>query len=123
MCQARKDVEKIGEEWLSKILKRLSFKNPDVEVYLSLTKNSNQTAGEIAKALKMNSRQVYRSLKTMQAKGIASMNAGHPANFSVLSFEQVLEAFIIENVEEAELIEKNKKEILAKWQSLIEGTV
>jgi sugar-specific transcriptional regulator TrmB len=97
----------------------LGFTQADAEVYVSLTEHGSQRAQEIATALKTYKRQVYRSLKNLQAKGIVNASTNRPAQFSAISFEKVLDILIKENVEEAKRVEKNKNELLTKWQTLI----
>jgi sugar-specific transcriptional regulator TrmB len=112
-------VPELTQEWILKTLRSLGFKQADAEVYVSLTENGSQEAREIAETLKMYKRQVYRSLKALQAKGIVNASTEHPAQFSAVSFEKVLDAFIKANIEEAKRMEQNRNELLTKWQTLI----
>jgi sugar-specific transcriptional regulator TrmB len=98
---------------------KLGFKHADAEVYLSLTKNGSQQARNIAETLKTHRRQVYRSLKNLQTKGIVNASNERPAQFSAVSFEKALDALIRANREEAKRIEQNKNDLLSKWQTLI----
>jgi sugar-specific transcriptional regulator TrmB len=69
----------------------------------------------------MYKRQLYRSLKKLQNKGIVSATAEHSALFSAVPFEKVLDIFAKAKMEEAQRIEQNKEEILSIWQSMING--
>ncbi len=109
----------LAQEWMLKTLTSIGFKQTDAEVYVSLTENGRQKAREIAEALKTQRRQVYRSLKTLQAKGIVKASTEHPTQFSAIPFENVLDALIKANVEEAKQLEQEKMKILTRWQTMI----
>jgi CBS domain-containing protein/sugar-specific transcriptional regulator TrmB len=74
--------------------------------------------------MKMNRQQLYRSLKSLQNKGIVSSTFERPARFSAVPFEKVIEMFIKAKIEEIQRIQENKANILSKWQSVeLEETV
>jgi sugar-specific transcriptional regulator TrmB len=102
-----------------KTLTSLGFKYREAEVYISLTRSGSQEIREIAEELKTNRMQVYRSLKNLKARGIVQASNGRPAEFSALSFENVLDALIKANVEEAKKLEMEKERILSRWQIMI----
>jgi sugar-specific transcriptional regulator TrmB len=97
----------------------LGFTQADAEVYVSLAEHGSQRAREIAEALKTYRQQVYRSLKNLKAKGIVNASTDHPAQFSAISFEKVLDLHMKANVEEARRVEQNRDELLTKWQTLL----
>ena len=92
----------------------LGFKQADAEVYVSLTRNGSQKARDIADTLRTYKRQVYRSLRNLQDKGIVNASTERPARFSAISFEKVLDALIKANLDEAQRIEQEKEKILNK---------
>ena len=102
-----------------KTLVNLGFKQVDAEVYDSLTRNGSQKAADLARTLKTYKQQIYRSLRNLQAKGLVEANSEHPAQFTAVSFEKVLDALIKENMQEAIRMEKEKEEILARWRRVI----
>lgn len=102
-----------------KTLVRLGLTKTNAQVYVFLAQAGPQKARDIASALRMYKRQLYRSLKKLQYKGIVSATLERPAQFSAVSFEKVLDIFAKAKVEEAQRIEQNKEEILSKWQSMI----
>jgi sugar-specific transcriptional regulator TrmB len=104
-----------------KTLVRLGLTKKDAQVYVFLAQTGPQKARDIAHALEMYKRQLYRSLKKLQNKGIVSATLERPAKFSAVPFEKVLDIFAKAKIEEAQLIEQNKEEILSKWQSMIMG--
>jgi sugar-specific transcriptional regulator TrmB len=108
----------MSQEWVIRTLVGLGLKRTDAKVYLFLAKTGPQKARDITNALKMNKQQLYRSLKSLRSKGIASATTEHPARFSVIPLEKVLDLFVKAKMEEAQSIEQNKDELLFIWQSM-----
>ena len=104
-----------------KTLESLGLKHLDAEVYVYLVQHDPQKAKDIAKALETYKRQLYRSLRNLQHKGMISASQERPARFSAVAFDKVLDQFIIENREEAQRIEENKEQLLSMWRSKILG--
>jgi sugar-specific transcriptional regulator TrmB len=101
-----------------KTLLSLGLTEMDAKVYVFLAKKGLQKAIDITKSLKMNKEQLYRSLKKLQSKGIVTATLEHPARFSALPFEKVLDLFVKAKMEEAQEIKQNKDEILSFFQSI-----
>ncbi len=90
----------------------------DADIYIFLAKKGTQKGLEIRNALKLTKEQIYSSLKNMKSKGIISSTIEHPARFSALPFEKVLDLFIKAKVEETQRLQQTKDEILSNWESL-----
>src|SRR3990170_6793334 len=111
----------LSKEWMVKMLESLGLKHLDAEVYVYLAQNDPKKARDIAQALETYKRQLYRSLKNLQRKGMVSASQERPARFSAVSFDKVLDQFIKANREDAERIEENKEQILLTWRTEILG--
>ena len=109
----------MSKEWTLKTLESLGLKHLDAEVYVYLAQNDPQKARDITEALETYKRQLYRSLKNLQHKGMVSASQERPARFSAVSFDKVLNLFIKANMEEAQRVEENKEQILSMWRSKI----
>jgi sugar-specific transcriptional regulator TrmB len=109
----------MSREWMFKTLKSLGLKHEDAEVYVYLAQNCPQKARDLAEALETYKRQLYRSLKKLQRKGIVTASQDHPPLFSAVSFDKILDQFIKTNREEAQRIEEDKEQILSMWRSKI----
>jgi sugar-specific transcriptional regulator TrmB len=107
----------VSREWIVKTLESLGLKHLDAEVYVYLAQNYPQKARDIAEALETYKRQLYRSLKNLQRKGMVSASQERPARFSAVSFDKVLDRFSEANREEADRIEENKEQLLSMWRS------
>lgn len=106
-----------------KTLVDLGFDLTDAQIYVFLAKHGQQKASNISNALKINKQQLYPCLKKLQSKGIVTSTIEHPARFSVLPFEKVLDLFIKAKIDEAQSIQLNKTKILADWESIQVGKV
>ncbi len=102
-----------------KTLESLGLKHFDAEVYVYLVQHDPQKARDIAEALETYKRQLYRSLKSLGRKGMVNASREHPARFSAVAFDRVLNQFIETNRDEAQRIEENKEKFLSMWRSKI----
>jgi sugar-specific transcriptional regulator TrmB len=101
-----------------KTLANLGFDQVDAQIYVYLAKKGMQKASDICKALKLTKQQFYPSIKQLQNKGIVSSTIEHPARFSALPFEKVLDLFIKTKMEETRHLQQSKEAILSNWQKL-----
>jgi HTH-type transcriptional regulator, sugar sensing transcriptional regulator len=69
----------------------------------------------------MNKQQLYPSLKNLQSKGVVSVTLEHPAQFSAIPFEKVLDLYLKAKMEEVRRIQQSKDQILNDWQSIVVG--
>jgi sugar-specific transcriptional regulator TrmB len=109
----------MSQEQVIKALMNLGLSQTDTEVYVFLATKGSQKARDIATALKTYRRKIYRSLKSLQNKEIVNATLEHPAQFSAIPFDKVLNLLIKAHMEEARYIEQNKEEILSHWYSMI----
>lgn len=108
----------MSQEQVLKTLVNLGFEQVDAQVYVYLAKRGMQKANDIIKAVKLTKQQLYPSLKRLQSKGIVSSTIEHPARFSAIPFEKVLDLFIKAKMEETRSLQQSKAEILSNWQDL-----
>jgi len=108
---------------VQKILNDLGLTESEVRVYLYLAKGGLKKARELAEALNMNRRRLYRSLIKMQNRNIVQASSEYPAQFSAVPFEKVLDLFTKANIEEAKQMIKNKKELLSIWRSMAQDSL
>ena len=100
------------------MLSNLGFDQVDAKVYVYLAKKGIKKAIEIRKATKLTKQQLYPSLKRLQSKGIVSATIEHPARFSAIPFERVLDLFIKAKIEDARILQQSKADMLSNWQNL-----
>ncbi len=113
----------MSQEDVLKTLSDLGLNRLDSKIYIYLAKKGPQKGKDISKALKLQKQQLYRSLKKLQRKAIVSATLEHPASFSAVSFEKVLDLFIRAKLEEVQNIQYEKSKLLSNWEAIkIEAT-
>jgi HTH-type transcriptional regulator, sugar sensing transcriptional regulator len=104
-------------ERVLKALVGLGLSQTDAEIYVHLATAGPATAKSITSDLTINKRQIYRSLKALQQKGIVSGNDEYPAEFSVVSFEKALDLLLEVKKEQAKSLEASKAELISDFQT------
>jgi sugar-specific transcriptional regulator TrmB len=109
----------LSEEQLLKAIIDLGLSQVDAEVYIFLAKMGPQKGRNIADALKLYKQQLYRSLRNLQGKGLASATCEHPAQFSAISFERVIDMYIKVKTAEAQALQETRQDLMSAWRSII----
>jgi len=107
----------LDQESALKALVELGLSPIDAKVYLLLTKRGPKKGKELLEVLKINRQQLYRSLKSLQSKGIVSSTLERPARFSSIPTKQVLDMIIRNKIDEASKLRQQRREILSVLQS------
>jgi len=76
-----------------------------------LAKSGVQSTSFVAKRLKMERVQAYRTFKKLQEKGFIEATIERPTRFIIVPFESLLEAFI--NTKKSEIANLNEKKTLS----------
>jgi len=105
-------------ERVLKILVSLGFTSTEAKVYIYLAKMDPQKAKDIAAGLRITKQQLYPILNNLQKKGVVDNNSKHPALFSALTFEKLLDLQVKKNVNQAQIIKETKDELLESWQNI-----
>ena len=100
----------------------LGLSQTDARVYIYLATKGPKKARDIINNLTINKRQIYRSLKRLQNKSVIIANDEHPAEFSALPFEEVLDLLIKIKKEQAQAVHETKKELLSSWLTMMKKT-
>jgi sugar-specific transcriptional regulator TrmB len=109
----------LSKEQLLKTITGLGLSQVDAEVYIFLAKMGPQKGRNIADALKLYKQQLYRSLRNLQRKGLASATCERPAQFSAVSLDKVIGMFVKVKIEEARVLQETREEFLSAWRSII----
>ena len=99
-------------------LKDFGLTEKEVKVYIFLGKRGALKGGDITKQLRMHKGQVYRTLKSLQKKGLVESTLEYPARFTAVPFAKLIDSFIKSKREEVEHIEKTKKDLLSDWEKI-----
>jgi sugar-specific transcriptional regulator TrmB len=106
----------VNKEFMLRTLESLGLKTLDAQVYVYLLQNDQKIARDIAEALGTYTKRLYRSLNSLQRKGMVNASKDYPARFSAASLDKVIDLYIKANRDEAQSIEENKEQILAMWR-------
>jgi len=113
-------LDKLNRGPLLKALVNLGFSETDAEVYVFLILDGPQKGKNIAVALNLYKQQLYRSLNRLRSKGVVTVTLEHPAYFSAIPLERVLDLLIEVRKEQASALKAERKELLSSWRSMIE---
>lgn len=106
----------LGEDPVRKVLKNLGLTEKESDVYIFLAKYGVQRSAEIGKRTKTDRSEVYRILKSLQAKGLVEATLEVPTRFTAVPFGNVLDSFIKSKRDEAASVETAKKEFLSYFE-------
>jgi len=103
-----------------KTLVCLGFRETDAQVYVLLSTEGPKKARDIAEALNLYRRQLYRILKKLQNNGMVNGSSEYPVCFSAVIFEEVLELLVEAKREQHKVLLASKEELLSTWRSITE---
>lgn len=100
----------------------LGLSQTEAQVYIHLAIEGPQKARIIAEGLRIQEHLIFESLQNLQSKGVVGSEIEHAPLFFALQFDKALELLMKEHREETQNIEKNKHNILSKWQTMIKDS-
>ena len=108
----------MSEKDVTKFLQILGLSKREIQVYMFLAKSGVQSTSFVAKRLKMERVQAYRTFKKLQEKGFIEATLERPTRFTIVPFEALVDNFI--NVKKSEVANLNeqKQNLLTAWQSI-----
>jgi sugar-specific transcriptional regulator TrmB/pimeloyl-ACP methyl ester carboxylesterase len=113
-------VSEVSQKKAKIVLRDFGLTSKESDVYLFLARHEVLTGGEVAKRTEITRSLVYRILKSLQAKGLVEPTLETPKRFVAVPFEKALDLIIKTRQEEALLVEKAKKDLLADWRVVSE---
>jgi sugar-specific transcriptional regulator TrmB/CBS domain-containing protein len=108
----------LSEKDILKFLQNLGFSKREVQVYMFLAKSGAQSTSFVAKRLKMERVQAYRTFKKLQEKGFIEATLERPTRFTVVPFVNLLESFIETKKGEVENLNSQKESLLTSWRTV-----
>jgi sugar-specific transcriptional regulator TrmB len=108
----------MSQKKVLKTLVNLGLTEWDARVYCYIAKKGPIKAREAVKALQISKQRLYPILKKLRGMGIVNSTIEHPARFTVVKFEKVVDSFLKAKMEQVRLIRQNKDEILSDWKSI-----
>ncbi len=109
---------KLSEKDISNFLQVLGMSKREMQVYMFLAKSGVQSTSFVAKRLKMERVQAYRTFKKLQEKGFIEATLERPTRFTVVPFETLVDAFINAKKTEVSNFNEQKENLLSSWRAI-----
>ncbi len=108
----------MSEKDVTKFLQILGLSKREIQVYMFLAKSGVQSTSFVAKRLKMERVQAYRTFKKLQEKGFIEATLERPTRFTIVPFEALVGSFINTKENEVKNLTDQKQDLLTAWQSI-----
>ncbi len=108
----------MSEKDVTKFLQILGLSKREIQVYMFLAKSGVQSTSFVAKRLKMERVQAYRTFKKLQEKGFIEATLERPTRFTIVPFEALVDQFINAKKNEVTNLSDQKSGLLTAWQSI-----
>ena len=108
----------MSEKDVTRFLQILGLSKREIQVYMFLAKSGVQSTSFVAKRLKMERVQAYRTFKKLQEKGFIEATLERPTRFTIVPFEALVDNFINTKKNEVVNLNEQKQSLLTAWQSI-----
>ena len=108
----------MSEKDITRFLQILGLSKREIQVYMFLAKSGVQSTSFVAKRLKMERVQAYRTFKKLQEKGFIEATLERPTRFTIVPFEALVDNFITQKRNEVSNLNEQKQNLLTAWQSI-----
>jgi len=108
----------MSEKDVTRFLQMLGLSKREIQVYMFLAKSGVQSTSFVAKRLKMERVQAYRTFKKLQEKGFIEATLERPTRFTIVPFSALVDNFISTKKNEVTALNEQKQNLLTAWQSL-----
>jgi sugar-specific transcriptional regulator TrmB len=116
--------EKKGEstnlslERMLHLLKGFGFSRVEAEVYVYLAKKGPTKARDLTIELRMTKQQLHPALKDLKKKRVVDSRPERDTLLWVVAFEELLNRYVKTNLNQAEILQETKEELLANWRNM-----
>jgi len=108
----------LSEKDVTRFLQILGLSKREIQVYMFLAKSGVQSTSFVAKRLKMERVQAYRTFKKLQEKGFIEATLERPTRFTIVPFENLVDSFINDKKNEVTTLTDQKQPLLTAWESI-----
>jgi sugar-specific transcriptional regulator TrmB/predicted transcriptional regulator len=109
---------RLSEKDITKFLQVLGLSKREIQVYMFLAKSGVQSTSFVAKRLKMERVQAYRTFKKLQEKGFIEATLERPTRFTIVPFENLLASFINAKKSEVASLNEQKEKLMSTWRAI-----
>ena len=100
------------------LLKGFGFSRVEAEVYVYLAKKGPTKAKDLKIELRMTKQQLYPALKDLKKKRVVASRPERDTLFCAVAFEELLNRYVKTNLEQAEILQETKEELLDNWRNM-----
>jgi sugar-specific transcriptional regulator TrmB/predicted transcriptional regulator len=108
----------LSEKDITRFLQILGLSKREIQVYMFLAKSGVQSTSFVAKRLKMERVQAYRTFKKLQEKGFIEATIERPTRFTIVPFETLLDTFINSKKTEVARLNEQKEKLMSTWNAI-----
>lgn len=108
----------MDERRLYEILRELGLSKREADIYLYLSRRGPQKAQSVAVHLNIDRAQTYRSLTSLQEKGIVELTIEAPTRYIAVPVEPLLESHIKDRKNEVARMEAEKTDLIEYFKSI-----
>ncbi len=108
----------LNEKDITRFLQMLGLSKREIQVYMFLAKSGVQSTSFVAKRLKMERVQAYRTFKKLQEKGFIEATLERPTRFTIVPFENLVDSFINTKKNEVSNLTEQKQSLITTSQSI-----
>lgn len=108
----------MDERRLYEILRELGLSKREADIYLFLSRRGPQKAHLVAVHLNIDRAQTYRSLTSLQEKGIVELTIEAPTRYIAIPIEPLLESYIKDRKNEVANIEAERADLINFFKSI-----
>jgi sugar-specific transcriptional regulator TrmB/CBS domain-containing protein len=108
----------MSEKDVTRFLQILGLSKREIQVYMFLAKSGVQSTSFVAKRLKMERVQAYRTFKKLQEKGFIEATLERPTRFTIVPFSALVDNYITTKKNEVINLNDQKQNLLTAWQSI-----
>jgi len=108
----------LSEKDITRFLQALGLSKREIQVYMFLAKSGVQSTSFVAKRLKMERVQAYRTFKKLQEKSFIEATLERPTRFTIVPFENLVDTFINAKKNEVMNLNEQKQNLLVSWKSI-----
>jgi sugar-specific transcriptional regulator TrmB/CBS domain-containing protein len=108
----------MSEKDVTRFLQILGLSKREIQVYMFLAKSGVQSTSFVAKRLKMERVQAYRTFKKLQEKGFIEATLERPTRFTIVPFSALVDNYITAKKNEVVNLNDQKQNLLTAWGSI-----
>jgi len=112
----------LSDKGIIDALQEFGLSKREAEAYIFLSKKGAQGVRSVATILRMDRVQVYRTLKSLQEKGVVEATLEAPTRFTAIPFETLIESLIKTRKSKVAELEAEKDSLIDYWKSLSSKT-